>query len=94
MTYPQLWETVKEPFDFALLQYYESMSASVELPNFVNCFASELALWIKPDDLADIVEALELNTAPEPARLRRVLVGSATSALLFRELGLQVAYTE
>ena len=53
-----------------------------------------LALWIKPDDLANIVEALELNTAPEPTRLRRVLAGSDTSALLFRELGLQVAYTE
>ena len=85
---------MKEPFDFALLQYYESMSASVEVPNFVSCFASVLALWIMLDDLANIVEALELNTAPEPTRLRRVLAGSATSALLFRELGLQVAYTE
>ena len=70
------------------------MSASVEVRNFVSCFASVLALWIKPDDLANTVEALELNTAPEPTRLRSVLAGSATSALLFRELGLQVAYTE
>ena len=85
---------MKEPFDVALLQYYESMSASVEVPNFVSCFASVLALWITPGDFANTVEALELNTAPEPTRLRRVLAGSATCALLFRELGLQVAYTE
>ena len=85
---------MKDHFDFALLQFYESMSSSVEVPNFVSCFGPVLSLWTKPEDLAYTAEALELKTAPEPARLRRVLASSATSALLFRELGLQVGYTE
>ena len=85
---------MKDHFDFALLQFYESMSSSVEVPNFVSCFGLVLSLWAKPEDLPYTAETLELKTAPEPARLRRVLASSATSALLFRELGLQVGYTE
>ena len=94
MKYTQLWEVMRDHFDFALLPFYEFMAYSVEVPNFVSCFSSVLELWTKPEDLRSIAEALELKTAPEPTRLRRVLASSATCALLFRELGLQVGYTE
>ena len=78
----------------AWLQFYESMSSTVDVTNFVSCFGSVLCLWIQRGDLADTAEALELKTTPETTRLRRVLASSSTCALLFSELGLRVGYSE